>query len=278
MPAPPSTLSASDLGRFQDDGFVVVRQAFAPADAEAMQAEWWAELAEDHGVVRDDPATWRPIPGDLKRAKTSPLQGAIETARVRGAVDDLFGPGAWRAPRDWGRALVTFPQAGAWDVPTGLWHWDSEIGLPGQAPDALFVGAFIGPVAPRGGGTLVLAGSPRLLQRQEASLSSALRGADAGTRRDLFYRSHPWLMALTGHAPSPADRVAAFMALETEIEGLPARVVELTGEPGDMVFCHPAIAHCVAPNVGERPRFMRIRQRLAARVRSGPVAAGARAP
>ena len=65
-------------------------------------------------------------------------------------------------------------------------------------------------------------------------------------------------MALTGKVPSPADRRAYFMEVETEIDGVPVRVVELTGEPGDMVFCHPAIVHCASPNHGAAPRFMRI--------------------
>jgi len=49
---------------------------------------------------------------------------------------------------------------------------------------------------------------------------------------------------------------------ETIVEGVPLRVVELTGEPGDMVFCHPLIVHCVAPNRGQRPRFMRIKTQV----------------
>jgi hypothetical protein len=69
-------------------------------------------------------------------------------------------------------------------------------------------------------------------------------------------------MALTGHAPSPADRVAAFMDGETIVEGMPLRAAELTGEPGDMVFCHPVMVHCVAPNRGTRPRFMRIKTQV----------------
>jgi hypothetical protein len=69
-------------------------------------------------------------------------------------------------------------------------------------------------------------------------------------------------MALTGHAPSPADRIAAFMDSETIVEGVPLRVAELTGEPGDMVFCHPVMVHCVAPNRGTRPRFMRIKTQV----------------
>ena len=72
-------------------------------------------------------------------------------------------------------------------------------------------------------------------------------------------------MALTGQAPSPADRIAAFMERETFVEGVPLRVIELTGEPGDMVFCHPVMVHCVAPNRGERPRFMRIKTQVLTR-------------
>jgi hypothetical protein len=44
--------------------------------------------------------------------------------------------------------------------------------------------------------------------------------------------------------------------------GVPLRVVELTGEPGDMVFCHPLMVHCRTQNRGTRPRFMRIKQQL----------------
>ena len=52
------------------------------------------------------------------------------------------------------------------------------------------------------------------------------------------------------------------MDIETIVEGVPLRVVELTGEPGDMVFCHPVMLHCGAPNHGTRPRFMRIKQQF----------------
>jgi ectoine hydroxylase-related dioxygenase (phytanoyl-CoA dioxygenase family) len=50
---------------------------------------------------------------------------------------------------------------------------------------------------------------------------------------------------------------------ETVVDGVPLRVVELTGEPGDMVFCHPVMVHCAAPNRGVRPRFMRVKQQAA---------------
>ena len=262
MPTQHTTLSPDDFRRFHDDGYLVVKGAFARADALRMQAEWWAELAEVHGVQRDDRSTWRPVLPDLKRAKSSPIQENILTARVHGVIDDLLGAGTWRLPNDWGRTIVTFPEAGDWDVPADGWHWDSPCEWHRRSLEGLFVVSFIGEVVPRAGGTLIISGSPRLLARHEAALTPDEQRADHRRQKDLFLRSHPWLAALGGKAASPRDRVATFMDAETEVDGIPARVVELTGEPGDMVFCHPAIVHSPAPNRGAQPRFMRIKQQV----------------
>ena len=262
MGSSPTTLTTSDLERFERDGYVVVRQAFPSADASAMEDRWWSELEDRHGIRRDTPSSWRQITGDLKAAKHDPIQDRILTGRVRGVLDDLLGPGEWTPPKDWGRAIVTFPDPGAWDVPTWLWHWDNPVELNMDRLTGLFVVSFIGPVAPRSGGTLILSGSHRLLIRQERQVPWDRRTGPGAKPWDRFNRSHPWLTELTGLAPSPADRVAAFMGKETVIDGVPLRVVELTGQPGDMVFCHPCLAHCGAPNRGERPRFMRIKQQL----------------
>jgi hypothetical protein len=257
-----TTLTSSGIQRFERDGYVVVRQAFSRADGLAMEQHWWRELEDTHGIRADDHSGWHQIVGDLRAAKRDPIQARILTGRVRGVFDDLLGPASWSPPRDWGRALVTFPGPGAWDVPARHWHWDNPSELHLDHPRALFVVSFIGPVAPRSGGTLILSGSPRLLIQQERRIPPDQRyGLGAGTW-ERFHRSHPWLMALTGHAPSPADRIAAFMDGETVVEGVPLRVVELTGEPGDMVFCHPVMVHCVAPNRGTRPRFMRIKTQV----------------
>jgi hypothetical protein len=260
-----TTLTSADIERFERDGYVAVRQAFSRADSLAMERRWWRELEEAHGIRRDDRASWRQIAGDLKAAKRDPRQAAIMTERVRGIFDDLLGKGAWSPPRDWGRPLVTFPEPGAWDVPARLWHWDNPCELHLDRPRALFVVSFIGPVAPRGGGTLVLSGSPRLLIRQERAIPARERSGSGARVWERFHRSHPWLMALTGQAPSPADRTAAFMDGETVVDGVPLRVAELTGEPGDMVFCHPVMVHCAAPNRGTRPRFMRIKTQVLTR-------------
>ena len=259
-----TTLTSSDIQRFERDGYVLVRQAFSPADALSMEGRWWSELEVAHGIRRDDRSSWRQIPGDLKAAKRDPIQARILTGQVRGVFDDLLGMAAWSPPRDWGRAIVTFPEPGAWKVPTRLWHWDNLCEPHIDQPRALFVVSFIGSVAPRSGGTLILSGSPRLLVQQERRIPASQRGGSGASIWERCHRSHPWIMALTGQAPSPADRTAAFMDGETIVEGVPLRVVELTGEPGDMVFCHPVMVHCRAPNRGVRPRFMRIKQQLLA--------------
>jgi hypothetical protein len=258
-------LTAAQIQRFDRDGYLVVRAAFAPDDALAMRERWWRELRDEHGLRPDDPAGWRPLVGDLKAAKRDPVQARILTDRVRATLDDLLGAGTWAPPRDWGRCLVTFPEPGPWRLPTRLWHWDNPCGPHLDRPRGVFVVSFVGPVAPRGGGTLLLAGSPRLLVEHERRTAHEQLPVSGARRWERFHRSHPWLRALTGLDPSPPDRVAAFMDRETVVDGVPLRVVELTGEPGDMVFCHPAVVHCAAPNRGTRPRFMRIKTQVLSR-------------
>ena len=151
-------------------------------------------------------------------------------------------------------------------MPARLWHWDNPAELHLDHPTALFVVSFVGPVPPRSGGTLILSGSPRLLIQQERRIPASQRHDPAAALPwDRFHRSHLGSWRSRGHAPSPPDRIAAYMDRETAVESVPLRVAELPGEPGDMVFCHPVMVHCVAPNRGARPRFMRIKQQVLTR-------------
>ena len=117
MAAQLTTLTSADIQRFERDGYVVVRQAFSRADGLAMEQRWWRELEDAHDIRPDDRSSWRQIRADLKAAKRDPIQARILTERVRGVFDDLLGKAAWSPPRNWGRSLVTFPEAGAWEVP-----------------------------------------------------------------------------------------------------------------------------------------------------------------
>ena len=72
-----------------------------------------------------------------------------------------------------------------------------------------------------------------------------------------FSKSHPWLAELTGQVPNSHNRVQRFMEETTVIDDVAVCVVELTGEPGDAVICHPAIFHARSDNRLDVPRFMR---------------------
>lgn len=86
-----------------------------------------------------------------------------------------------------------------------------------------------------------------------------LRTARMKVARRALMESDPWLRELGAQPDEWPDR---FMRLGQDSEGLPVRVVELCGEPGDVVVGHPWLLHSLAPNLGERPRFMRV-QRIA---------------
>ena len=270
-----AVLTRSQIDQFRRDGFVVVPAAFARADANAMEEAWWKELSDLYGIKRDDRSTWFQPARDLRGGKSSPMQIKIQTERVRGVIDDLLGESTWQWPKQWGRAVATFPQGGVWDVPgaNAHWHWDSPVAWHREEMCAVFVFGFVGTVAPEGGGTSILSGSHRLLQSWDAQITAGRRAGDGSAQREWFGKAHPWLAALTGAAPSPADRRKLFMEDGVVIDGIHLRVVELTGEPGDMVFCHPTIVHTASPNCGAWPRLMRIgtvgTERLAHHLRGG---------
>jgi hypothetical protein len=255
-------LTAAERAAFERDGFVRIPGAFARADAERMQGEWWAELAETIGARRDDPASWPSRQLDLKRPKRATSERCFQAPRVAGALDAILGEGAWDWPGDWGRPIVTFPSGAplsAWDVPTG-WHWDGRTSWNVERPITLFVVAFIAEVETGGGGTTVVAGSHRLLIDGYQPLPATVRALGDTWRRDRLVRDHPRLAELCGHAAFEGERGARFMSEAGDL-----RVVELTGEPGDMVFCHPLLIHAQAPNCRTMPRMMRIKQQLMSR-------------
>ena len=67
---------------------------------------------------------------------------------------------------------------------------------------------------------------------------------------------HPWLRAVAT-ADDDADRTARFMDQDGDVDGIAARVVELTGTAGDIVITHRWTFHYAALNAGHYPRLVR---------------------
>jgi ectoine hydroxylase-related dioxygenase (phytanoyl-CoA dioxygenase family) len=110
--------------------------------------------------------------------------------------------------------------------------------------------AFLSQVRPRGGGTLVLTGSHRLVAPYRC-LGQAFRL----DRVRASLAAHPWLRGLRKPGDG-GDRIQRYMNDGTIIDGVPLRLVELTGEPGDVILMHSDTFHAAAPNRLTGPRMM----------------------
>ena len=96
-----------------------------------------------------------------------------------------------------------------------------------------------------GGGTLFVAGSHRLLDAPGRELrSKAFKKA---------LRKKPYFNVLLGE--DNAER-ARYLAEAHRVDGIDLRVVELTGEPGDVVLADARLLHAPAPNAQSTPRLM----------------------
>jgi hypothetical protein len=252
------SLSAEQRAAFHDRGWVRLREAFPREVALQLGANMWEELLDDFGIDQADRGTWYQPRCSLRRAKWDPLQRAIATDILVGAIDALLGPAPWRLPTNWGVVLTTFPNLtrDEWSVPSAGWHYDFDVDANLMGIGGLQVFSFFSRVEPRGGGTLIVEGSHRLLRRFASSLPPDAGRSDHQALRQRFLRQDPWLRALTGVAASPADRIDFFMR-ESDTADVPLRVVEMTGEPGDVFVCHPLMLHVAAQNAASVPRFMR---------------------
>ena len=161
-----------------------------------------------------------------------------------------MGAGAWGPPKTWGQPLVTFPTPGPWKLPHKVWHTDypaSEVAFP--LPAVRFF-VFLEPVASQGAATLVVRGAHKAMMALAREGGSSVRSADA---REILESRSPWLRALFSESE---NRVSCFLETDGDLCGVPVRVEELTGEPGDLVLMHPGMLHNGSPNVLGRPRMM----------------------
>ncbi|TDD29832.1 hypothetical protein E1218_03460 [Kribbella turkmenica] len=246
-------LTAAERDEFDRTGLLRVAGAIPSADAEAMCDRIWAHVGAEHGIARSDPATWlveERLPGLRKVAGRREFE-RIGCPAVRAALDGLMGD--WTQPSRWATLLVTFPrrERTGWDVPSTTWHNDFvPFGTGRLRAVQMFV--LLNDLGPRGGATLVLTGSHRLVRRY------ADRAADGPhpkrLRRELG-AAHPWLRELWSET-GPGDRVRRYLVDGTELDGVSLRVVELTGRAGDVYFMHCDTFHSAAPNCLDQPRMM----------------------
>jgi hypothetical protein len=184
----------------------------------------------------------------------SPIfQPMVDNDAVRAALDEIFGAEkGWRRPRPGAQILFSEPEPGPWVLPDS-WHIDAGFEQPTWPVPAVKLFAFIGEVGPFGGGTMVLTGTHRLVDRYRQGLPGPVGAGRENWRR--FMRHDPWLARLLDGAELP-DHGRSLVGEAAEIDGVPVEVVELTGSPGDVVLTHLHVFHARSPNVSPATRLM----------------------
>ena len=246
---------------FAERGFVRLPGVFSRDAAAAMERRVWEWLERHHGVRRDDPASWSLAqPTGLQPLKRQAVFDPNGGALLLEALDELLGAGCWKRPREWGGFLVSFPSAGETRA-RAPWHTDFDYRGPGDRVFGALVFSYLCDVPAGAGGTLVVAGSPRVIRRfVEGRPRASL--APMKTVRLALMHSDPWLAALAAEESAAGIDLAPLRG-ERSVAGVPVEIVELSGEAGDVVIGHPWLLHRGAPNRGERPRFMRVQRVLA---------------
>lgn len=256
-------LSPTEIDRFRETGVLPLREAFPRAAALHIQERIWNELENASPLRRDDPATWRLAAHWRVSDIIAPAFAAIQSPRLTAAMSDLLGTAAWSYPRHWTHGLLASPPDPAttpWRITTAAgvrtaWHWDGKWTSP---HDGLWFLPLYSQIGHRGGGTMLLAGSSRLLNRFYAGLSAKERQASQGHLRQRFLASHPYLRVLAGIDPSAEDRLD-FLAPQRDVDGQELQVLEASGEPGDVWLTDPHVLHAKPVHHGPRPRFLSIR-------------------
>jgi ectoine hydroxylase-related dioxygenase (phytanoyl-CoA dioxygenase family) len=241
---------------FAERGFLRLSSVFGVSSAAAMAGSIWAALFEKYRIRPDDPATWTVRqPTGFQALTRAGAFNAVAGPRVIAAFDDLLGKGQWSSTEEWGAPLITFPEPGrAWNVPQSQWHLD----FPARGPTSHLPGvrllAFIDVVEATGGGTVVVTGSHRLVERLVLN-GQAGNGRSADVRERLA-ATQPWFRALWSRTRDEPNRIERFMLDGACIDGVHVCVEELYGATGDVILMHPWMFHAPAPNCGPTPRFM----------------------
>ncbi|MBO9669100.1 MAG: phytanoyl-CoA dioxygenase family protein [Sphingobium sp.] len=241
------------LAHFREHGWMRVPQAFGAEAAAAMRDAVWAVLAET-GIERDRPETWTvERPAHLQRLKADPVFQAVGSRTLLAAIDAVLEGRAYDVPKNWGGFFIAFPTETRWAIPASGWHIDANYVSPLWPAGGVKTFALLDDVALRGGGTLMVSGSHRLVHRWFAKNPPLPGVRSVDMRKRLL--SHPYIGAL--HEAGDRDaRIARFMDREEEHDGVALRVVETTGAAGDVILAHPLLMHVAAPNNTARPRFL----------------------
>jgi len=207
----------NEINQFIQDGYVILRGAFAESLAAAGREFIWQKLE----VSSDKPSEWTEKIIHIQEAFSCPPFDGIVNARIRTAVDELTGVNrayvheyfGW-----WPVLFPGFPGPGGWHVDGSNFHHRLRSNEQGLVTLYLF-----SDIDPGDGGTAIARGS-----------------------------HHDVARILAAAEP---DGLAIDELIERLPEVSPRQVVEVSGKAGDVAFLHPFLIHGFSANDGSKVRF-----------------------
>lgn len=179
----------------------------------------------------------------LEEMRHERLLADLATPELEAEVESAAG-GTIRPMMKWPQLLFTLPEQGAWSLPHDIWHVDlpklpNRRTVPGVQAFVL-----LDTVEAGGGGTVAVQGGHRLLY------DIPWLGSRQITHR---LRREPYFRELLSKQAGDRRR---FLRETVPHDGADLKVVEMTGERGDVYLMDMRLLHAAAPNVSDRPRIM----------------------
>tara|TARA_Y100000780_G_C13696127_1_gene423507 strand:- start:252194 stop:253033 length:840 start_codon:yes stop_codon:yes gene_type:complete len=266
-----SDVKNSDLlKKLKTFGYLRLKSFVNPEDLSQLQSNFSKDLKETLHIDLSIPVseslrgTWR-VPGMnpiMRNLKESYALVSIEE-QIKNKVNGIFDSNLWGTQELW-YSLLSMPGIPIenWHIPKGSWHAD-EPGFQGEdLPWSYFVFIFLDKVEHKGGGTFIISGTHHHAQRlaEESHLydeSLVLEFKDRFgqktnllTQRALFPHTELYKKLCSEEPWFKGEELSSFkshMGIEHEL-------IELTGDPGDIVILDPRGLHSVSEIANGRPR------------------------
>lgn len=244
---------------FGRDGHVMLGGAIDTESVRRMSEAVWRYVEARTPVRQDDRSTWPNgwFQISFKKLKGhSAFRAVPENPQVRAALDSIFGDVGWTPSKGGAQILFSFPDTDAdgWRVPSKLWHMDAGFHRRVDPPWAVKMFTVVEPLPPRGGATMVLAGTPNLQADYARNAEPRHREGGSQSWRRFMARTDPWLASFA-HDKGEPDRNEV-LARPQVVAGHRVELRELCGSPGDVHLTHINLFHSGSPNANDRPRML----------------------
>ncbi len=239
-----------DLERELNERGLIKLEGVVPIEEARKAFEMVLDLAKEHGIY--SAGSWMQSPSRFGYPK--PFRNALNTlnraeefptligAQLTPMIERLIGqPATPLSPGQ--QILFSLPSEDAWLVPSDAWHIDlPKIGE--KASPGLQAFTFLDDVEPKGGATLVIAGSHRLANNA-ADLSS--KKLKSQLQKEHYFKS------LLDPKRAPISNLAE---TKGSVHGVDLEIVELSGNVGDVYLMDLRLLHTPAPNCSDKARLM----------------------